>query len=314
MHQIIRRSALLVTAGIALTAADTPHERVVRMGETVPISVNGQVRRVRLEPAAPGLLLLTQDYADAASLKTGGLFQIMPIYAVGDARVVAKTAVARFAWREGKPSKRRVGWAPLPYADGIDAVMGPAGLDDPVVRFQLHAPRPGERTVAMPMGSVSGWFGSWYGLRAEVTVGGAPLMVRFDPLRARTVANALAGQRLARAFGGRFDGSAVPQEIAFGIERPVRPMALARPVDIGPLKLSRIWVRTVPDLLSGGSTAGIKEAGDPDEIADPADVVVMAKKGKKPRAGTLTLGADQLDRCSALVFDKPEKEIRLTCL
>jgi hypothetical protein len=48
-------------------------------------------------------------------------------------------------------------------------------------------------------------------------------------------------------------------------------------------------------------------------VVDPADVVVTGKRKKKHRPGTLTLGADQLDRCSSLVFDKARKEIRLTC-
>jgi hypothetical protein len=165
----------------------------------------------------------------------------------------------------------------------------------------------------MPM-EPTGWlFSSWFGWRARLTVGGDALVVRFDPYHRRTVANALAAQRLARVLDGRFDGPATPEEIAFGIERPVRPMAFARPLAIGPLALGRIGVRTVPDLWSGGSVAGIREAGDPDEVAEPEDVVVTGKRRKKPRPGTLTIGAEDLERCSGITFDKGRQEVRLTC-
>jgi hypothetical protein len=40
-------------------------------------------------------------------------------------------------------------------------------------------------------------------------------------------------------------------------------------------------------------------------------VVVNAKGRKSPRI--LSIGRDLLDRCSSLVFDKPAKEVRLTC-
>jgi len=304
---------LLLSASLLVGAADAPAERVVQLGETMPVTVNGQTKQLRIEPAAPGLVLLTQDYADAAALKMRGMFQIGAMYTVGNERVMASTAVARFAWGTAKADKRRIGWAARPYAHGLDAVIGPAGLDAPIVRFALHAPQPGERTVSLPMAPTGSLFGSWYSLRAEIMVGSERLQVRFDPHHRRTVANALAGQRIAATLGGRFDGPPVSEEIAFGIERPVRPMALTRPLDIGPLSLNRLGVRTVPDLNSGGSVAGIKEAGDPDEVVDPADVVVTGKRKKKHRPGTLTLGADQLDRCSSLVFDKATKEIRLTC-
>lgn len=306
----------LLTGAAALLlggAAEPPAERVIRPGDsaTVSVNVNGQVRRMRIEPGAPGLILLAPEYATAAALKGGGMFGFGVMYAVGNERVVGRTAVARYALNGAKPAKRRIGWTPRSYAAGVDAVVGPAGLEEPVVRFVLGPMRPGERTVALPMARTPWPFGNWFGLRAQLTVGGDTLLVRFDPHHRRSVANALAAQRLAATLGGRFDGPASAQEIAFGIERPVRPMALARPLVVGPLSLNRLGARTVPD-FTGGSTAAIGEAGDPEEVVDPADVVVTAKRQKR-RPGTLTLGADQLDRCSSLVFDKPKREIRLTC-
>ena len=154
-HSLANRTGsavvLLLSAGLLVGAADVPAERVVQLGETMPVTVNGQTRQLRIEPAAPGLVLLTQDYADAAALKMGGMFHIAAMYTVGNERVMASTAVARFSWGTARPDKRRIGWTARPYARGQDAVIGPAGLDAPIVRFALHAPRPGERTVSLPM-------------------------------------------------------------------------------------------------------------------------------------------------------------------
>lgn len=304
---------LVVVAGAALVgAAAPPAERVVQPGETAAVSVNGKVRRMRIEPGAPGLVLLTPEYAAAAGLKGGGMLGVDVAYLVGNDRVIGRTAVARFALDGARPGKRRIGWTARPYAMGVDAVIGPAGLDEPVVRFVLGPARAGERTVALPMAPTGWLFGSWFGLRAQVAVGADTLLVSFDPDHPRTVANALAAQRLAAVLGGRFTGPASPQEIAFGIERPVRPMALARPLAIGPLAISALGVRTVPD-RAGGTTAHIPEADAPlAPPPDPDEVVVTAKR-KKPRPGMLTLGADLLGRCSSLVFDKPAREVRLTC-
>lgn len=95
-------------------------------------------------------------------------------------------------------------------------------------------------------------------------------------------------------------------EIAFGVERPVRMMALDRPLAIGALSLTRIGVRTG----DWGNAAGIAEAGS----ADPDEIVVTAKGRKRdPFRDRLAIGADVLARCSSVIFDKPARQIRLTC-
>lgn len=46
--------------------------------------------------------------------------------------------------------------------------------------------------------------------------------------------------------------------------------------------------------------------------ADPEEIVVVAK-GKRRTDGRLSIGADLLERCSSIVFDKPARQVRLTC-
>jgi hypothetical protein len=92
--------------------------------------------------------------------------------------------------------------------------------------------------------------------------------------------------------------------IAFGISRPVRPMRLGRPLAVGPLTLTELGVRTGD---FGNASTIREEGGDPDEV------IVTGDRRRNSRWDRLALGADQLSRCSAIVFDKRRREVRLTC-
>jgi hypothetical protein len=150
-------------------------------------------------------------------------------------------------------------------------------------------------------------FGRLSGEFAQIIIGGQPVRIRFDPYHPRTTVTANAASLIAEAQRGTLTGSAEPVEIAFGIARPVRTMTLATPLAVGPLLLSTIGVRT----SDVGSAAAIPEADA--APPDPDEIVVTAKGKRDPKRDRLTLGADLLDRCSAIVFDKPAKQISLTC-
>jgi hypothetical protein len=293
-----------VAFGLLGGAASPPQERVVTGDGIVPITVDGMPGRLRIDPGAPGVPLVSEAFATRAGLK-GGMFGMS--YAVGPISATHRTAVAKLDAGQGV-FKRRVGWGKLDYAPVADGTIGPADLPEPVIRFVLRAAIAGERTVALPMIDGGGMFGGFAGLYAQIMVGGQPMRVRFDPYHARTLANAGAALRLAAAQDGRLSGDSVPTEIVFGIRRPVRTMNFARPLPLGPLSIATLGVRT----NDGGNATGIAE-GTPGK-ADPEEVVVVAKgKKRDPNHGRLSLGADQLGRCSSIVFDKPAKQIRLTC-
>ena len=303
----MKRRAAIVAAGVMLVGAgEPPTERAVTGDGVVAVTVNEVAGRLRIDPAAPGLPLLAPDLAERAGLKGGGLLSFGVAYRVGDQKVAGRTQVARVGWG-GQPARQRVAWTARPFAAGVDGAIGPGGLDEPLVRFVLRPTQAGERTETLPMAKVGGLFANWFGSFAEISVGGEPMLVRFDPHHARTVANVGAANRLAAAFGGQMGAGAGQQEIAFGIERPVRGMTLARPVPIGPLALAALNVRTA----DGGRIASVPDAG---AAPDPDEVVVTAKGKHDWRRDRLTLGADQLDRCSSIVFDKPAGQIRLSCL
>lgn len=293
-----RAKALLILslAGLgsaAIGAAPAALDYAVRGDGVVTAVIGGQPARLRISPWAPAAPTLNPDFAQRIGLR-GGLFGFS--VKVGPVKVGGQTSVTRLAI--GKASfRRRVVWFDRPWSAGADAAVGPGGLPVDSVRFELHAPQPGERTVALPLDQAP--FRPSY---ARVAIGKRSLIVLFDPQHRQTLATAGAGAALAEAFAGQFYGPPDRAEVAFGIQRPTRAMRLARPLAVGPLAIDRLLVRTGDN----GSIAGI-----PDADADPEEIVVTAKGGN--RRDVLIVGRDQLDRCSSIVFDKKAKLIRLTC-
>lgn len=291
-----------LAALLLATAASPATERVVTGDRIVTATIDGVPGRMRIDPGALGMPLITAVWAARAGLEPG-IFAIG--YGVGHTIISGRTAVTRIDTGTGA-ARHRIGWTRTPYAAGLDGVIGPGALSDSVVRFVLHAPRAGDRTMNLPMVDGGGLFGGFSGLFTTLDVDGEPMRVRFDPSHPRSLATAGAAARIAAARDGRLTGAVEPVEIAFGIERPVRTMTLARPIVIGPLAIATLGVRTA----DAGSAGSIPETGAPPP--DPDEIVVIAK-GKKRDRDRLSLGADVLDRCSSIVFDKPAKAIRLTC-
>jgi len=309
-----RRAIMAATAGAVLIAASAvPAERTVSGDGIITVKVNGEPVPVRVDPAAPGMPLLTNATGERLGLKMSGKLGIGFIYSVGPTRVSSKTRVARVNFGGGA-AKQRIGWSERPFSAVAEGSVGPAGLPEPVVRFVLRAPQPGERTFSLPMTQIGfplNLFGSgWTASFAIIDVGGQPMRVRFDPYHSRSLATAGAAARLARFHDGTLSGEAVSTEIFFGVERPVRFMRLARPIGIGTLSIATLGVR----IQDAGNAGAIREAGAAVEPVDPDEVVVTGKKKRDVRRDVLSLGADALSRCSSLLFDKPAGQIRLSCL
>lgn len=296
-----RHCFIPVAAAALIGAAAPPAEYVVTGDGVVPAVVNGVPGRLRIDPAAPSLAMLTPSYGGRVQLRPG---PFAFLYMVGPERVEGRTAVARIGLDGARPRRRRVGWTQRPYLADADGVIGPGGLPQAVVRFVLRAPVPGERTVTLPLIDEGGLFGGWGASYAVIEVGGAPMRVRFDPHQPRTLATAGAGVRLAAAQDGRIGGETESVVVAFGIARPVRTMRLARPLTIGPLTIAAIGVRTA----DFGNAASIREEG-----GDPDEILVTAQRRRNPNRDRIAIGADDLARCSSITFDRPARRIRLTC-
>jgi hypothetical protein len=284
----------------AVAAAPAARERVVEGDRRLAVTLRDVPGTLVIDPGAPTMPMLSADYAARAGLKPG-MFRLG--IAIGP-KVTSVTTAVETLVAGSERIKRRTGWSSPGYLADADGVIGPGALPDPVIRFQLRAPIAGERTVALPLLDGGGLVGGWFGLFARIDVGGEPVRIRFDLSQPDTVTNAGTAITMAEVHGGILSGEARPAHIAFGIERPVRAMRLERPVAIGPLSLSQLWVRTT----DYGNGAAIREEG-----ADPEEIVVVAKGKRDRNRDRITVGTRDLQRCSSIVFDKPAKQVRLTC-
>lgn len=304
---------LVGAASPARRPAERPTERRISGDAIQAVRLEGHALRVRADPAAPGTLLVPRTLAERLELKAGKRLGIGFVYLIGPVRVSAGTDTAKVDFGAG-PEKMRVGWTTRTFSDVADGSVGPMGLPEPLIRFVLRPADPRDRKVVLPMAPLTFPFtlfgAGWTHSYAQIVVDGAPMRLLFDPNHPQSHATAGAGVRLAKAQDGRVEGDPAMQEVAFGVERPVRRMRLRRPLAIGPLRIERLGVRTT----DFGDARTIREAGATEAAPDPNEVVVTARGKKRDmRDDQITLGADVLDRCSEILFDKPKRQIELTC-
>ncbi|MBX9886003.1 MAG: hypothetical protein K2X68_13630, partial [Novosphingobium sp.] len=224
----------MVALPLGIAAAPKLAEYVVRGDGVMAARVGGVAARLRITPWAPAAPTLNPDFATRVGLK-GGLFGFA--VKVGPVKVTGKTGVTSLDIG-GLAFKRRAVWFERRYESGADGAVGPGGLPANVIRFELRAVVPGERTATLPL--VQNLFQPTY---ARIDVAGRPLTILFDPQHARTLATAGAGAAIAAALGGTLMGGTGRAEVAFGIDRPIRTLRLARPLSIGPLSIDSLSVR-----------------------------------------------------------------------
>lgn len=292
----LHTAALAVSATLLLAADASP---LVLKGDFIlAATVQATPARLRVDPGAPSIPVFNPDFAERAGFRAGWIGTRARI---GPVSVGGRSAVVRLDMGGGV-FKRRVTWFQVPYDVGADGTIGPGGLPAEIIRFELRAPRPGERATNLPLADFS-----WNGMGMIVAIGDEQLQVRLSLDRARSLATAGAGAAIAAEQGGSFDAAPEKLVINLGVERPVRHMRLARALTIGPFAVTGMLVRTG----DFGSAAAIPDPQAPPP--DPDEVVVTGQK-KQKRKLVLEIGRDYLDRCSSILFDKPAKMLTLSCL
>lgn len=290
--------SLAALALVPLVAADAA-PLTVEGDRTFDAVVHGVPARIRIDPGAPSMPVINPDMAARASVN-GGL--LSPRASIGPVRLTGKSSVLSFDLAGSGPFDRRASWFDARWVEGADGTIGPGGMPAAIVRFQLRAAQPDERSVSLPLAD----FG-WSGMGVRVDVGGQPLVVRFTPEREYSVATASAGALIAGAHRGAFDRPAESMPIRLEVVRPVRHMKLADPLTVGAIVLEGLMVRTA----DFGNAAGIPEGEQPEP--DPDEIVVTGTKKMKKRELRLEIGRDALDRCSSITFDKRAKTVTLSC-
>ena len=201
--------------------------------------------------------------------------------------------------RVAEPQRQRVIWFERPFIDGFDLVFGPQSMPQDIVTFRLRAPQTGEVRTVMAMteqGSATG---------SEIIVGGERIFIVWDLRRASALATATAGSDIAAAHGGALSGETERTLVAFGVERPARRITLSSPVVVGPFRLTSFLTR----VADYGNVSRV-----PDADQDASEIVVRADVNRGRPLRRLALGQAEMSECSSLTFDKPAREIILTCM
>ncbi|TMJ18697.1 MAG: hypothetical protein E6G92_02315 [Alphaproteobacteria bacterium] len=277
-------------------------------GFTIPVELGGATLRLRVDPAASGLVILNPDAVARARLtpemmrgRPGIPGQyIRPSYArIGPVALAGRTraVTARLA---GQALRIQAIWFDRAVIDGADGLISPALLPYDSITFRLGAARAGESAASLALDFVTG-----LGLYFPYPLEGRALPVQFSLWKPSSIATAAAGALLAQARGGAWAGDPGRRAVSFGILRPVRPMQLRRPLDLGFARVGLFLVRTGD--YGGGLALPAETEADPDEI------VVTAARAAQVARLNLVLGADQFAACSSLRYQRAERRLTLIC-
>jgi hypothetical protein len=304
-----KAAALALAASLAAPASADDLLLDRETGFTVPVEMNGVTLRLRVDPAASGLVILNPDAVARARLtpelmrgRPGipGQF-IRPSYArIGPIGLTGRTRTVN-ARTAGLPLRVQAIWFDRPAIDGADGLISPALLPYDSVTFRLGAARPDESPVALALDFVTE-----LGLYFPYPLEGRALPVQFSLWKPSSIVTAAAGALLAEGRAGSWAGEADRRPVSFGVLRPVRPMRLLRPLDFGFARVGTVLVRTGD--YRGGYALPAEAEADPDEI------VVTAERATQAARLHLVLGADQFAACSSLRYERAQRRLTLRCL
>jgi hypothetical protein len=297
----VAAAALLQAAPPSDSMLDVPADGMFDGMLAAAEGVPGVPVRIHVSPAMPYRPFLTTRVAEAARLIP---VPVPHTIRIGPVRVDGTPASALIAMA-GTRFLRGVTWFDAPMAAGADLALGPQALPWNQVRFTLRPAQPGERRLSfriVPENLISTVVRFRIG-RQEVRLG-------FAPERPTSVATAAAGALLAATNGGQLGEQRQRIALATGIQRPARPMRLARPLSIEGLAIASLLVRTRD---FGGETSLPGMAAQDEETA-PDEVVVTARADASPAVYYIMLGADALAPCSSITFDNVRRRVELSCL
>jgi hypothetical protein len=275
-------------------AAQAKTTLVIKEGQPLDGKINGNPVRFKMKANGIAYPILNPDVASRLKLRSN-IFSVVAV--IGPVKVPGKTGVAKIE-ASGSSFKHRILWFERPTTTQASATLSPESVPQQVIRFELREPVAGEKLTRMPLVRKD------FTLNVVQTAGGQDIFVQFDPDLAKSMATAGAANVIGGEHGGQLSGATYSTPYYFGVERPLRTVQLATPFRIGPLSLSSFSAR-VSDL---GAISNL-----PDADLDPNEVLVTASRSKVKPIYRIILGADALENCSSITFDKPRKVIELSC-
>lgn len=295
MHLRLARPCLIAVAAMASAAAPAATLRLPpSSGHVITVEVNGHPLRLRVDPGGFAEVILNPAAAKRAQLRSS----VPLIGMVGPVKLRGRSARGQMAVG-GSRSRPRFIWFDRNATEGVDGIISPWLLPYDQVDLELSAARNGQ-TIALPIR-----FESQLGIFSDQRFDGVSVPIRATLLEERTTATAAAGALIAAHRSGTWDGPTIPYRVRWGVERPIRPLRLGRPLAIGRLELQRVLVRT------SDFRGNYRLPNDP--AADPSEIVVTGKRKGQRALLVMTLARDVLSRCSLIRFTRKPRQLSFTC-
>ncbi len=177
---------------------------------------------------------------------------------------------------------------------GVDGAVGPVALPYATIRFVRAVPGAMARRRYVMTDDGDG----------GLSVAQGPVAVGLSLSAPVTVASRAAAIRLSDAHGGRYAGPYAPVAGPFGVARPMRPVAFARPPVLLGFALPRLMTRATD---YGGRLAMAEER------PAPGDIVVAGRVRPQREWPVVTMGREVLDGCGEIVFHADTLALELAC-
>ncbi|RYE67697.1 MAG: hypothetical protein EOP17_08095 [Rhizobiaceae bacterium] len=283
----------------AKVSAPEKADIIMRIGETFDTIINDQPIRFHMAPDAISVPTLNADAAERAGLKPS---MIGYVYVIGPEKIAFRTDNVAYGTQDAS-FRRRTAFSNRQIVAAADGIAGPETFSSARTTFVLRDPQPGDRAITFPLDKELGR--SQTSVRLDV--GGYQIYAAFSTDRVESLVTATGGRWIADANGGRFAGEARAAPILYGVSRPVRSLALARPLVLGELEIRNLAVR-VSDV---GDAQGIEESRLADQDAD--EIVVTADSTRKVPKQRLYIGMDTIGHCASITYDFAAGNVTLMC-
>ncbi len=343
-----RAAAMIVPLLVILSTSPLQARDLIldqQSGFVIPVQVNGQTLRLRVDTGANGVIVLNPDVVQRLGLveapmdrnmaitmgigappRSGeiqsGIDGEVPMVDAPTTRTLAEherirpfvqlgslMAQGKFAIARasigGRAGNMVFAWFERSAVADADGLISPAELPYDNVTLRLAPERANERTVTL-----AGQYTRLSGFSVPMPVQGRNLHVKLSAVETNSIATAAAGSVLAQAHRGSWSGDLRRHNIALGVERPVRPMNLGRPFALGGrLRVSDFLVR----VRDHGGNLPLPAARSEEIRTDPDEVVVVAPGANQPVRFLLVLGQDQLSSCSSVTYRRRSVSLVMRC-